>query len=218
MAIKIMEGKKMAKKADVQTIDIPNLTVTKPALYEVEIRGLDGILFNKMPDLSQPKENAPDQGKITPLEKEQFTWREKAYTEDGTVYCPGENIHECMKEASKYWGQRIPGEGKKTYTDVIAKAVIVENMYFGVSSEQLIPFGKAVNGNPSRGKKSGAKVYKIRPLLRPWAGKFLIHVFDGRLTVEVLRVILTYAGTFIGLCDWRPIFGRFELVNIRRVE
>lgn len=209
----------MASKKEAQIIDVPSMVVTSPSMYEVGIKGLDSILFNKMPDQSKPKTEGKT-AKQDPLEKEQATWREKAYYEDdGMVYLPGENIHECMKEAAKYWGQKIPGEGNKTYTDVIAKAVICENMNLGIhrDSEQLIPFGKSVNGNPSKGKKSGSKVYKIRPLVRPWGGTFRLHVFDARLSTDVLRVILTYAGTFIGLCDWRPSFGRFELVGIKKL-
>ncbi len=190
--------------------------ITKPTLYEAEIKGLDGLLMNKMPDLSRPKASKENQVKMDALEKEQLTWREKAhYDENGEIYIPGENIHECMKEAAKYWGARIEGEGKKTYTDVIAKAVIIENLTLGIHKDDLIPFGKAVNGTPSKGKKSGSKVYKIRPLIRPWGGTFKFHVFDGRLTNHVLATILTYAGTFIGLCDWRPTFGRFELIELK---
>lgn len=203
-----------------KTIDVMNLTITSPSVYEVSIAGLDGILFNKMPDLSQPKTKKADQAKKDPTEMEQLLWREKLYFNDnGETYIPGENIHECMKEAAKYWGQRIPGEGQKTYTDVITKAVICENMWLGIKKDdpKFIPFGKNVNGNPSKGKKSGAKVYKIRPLLRPWGGTFKMHVFDGRLTEDVLKVVLSYAGTFIGLCDWRPNFGRFELVSLKEV-
>ncbi|MFA5252029.1 MAG: hypothetical protein WC454_05545 [Phycisphaerae bacterium] len=208
----------MAKKTEI--IDIPNLVITSPALYEIEVKGLDSILLNKMPDLSMPKTESKAQAKIDPVERERQTWREKAYyDEDGMVYMPGENIHECLKSASKYWGQKIPGEGNKTYTDVVDKAVICENMPFGIhkDSDGLIPFGKAVNGNPSKGKKSGAKVYKIRPLIRPWGGTFRIHVFDARLSEDVLKVILSYAGVFIGWGDWRPVFGRFDLVNLRKI-
>jgi hypothetical protein len=211
----------MAKKDDVLTIDIPNFTITAPALYLVEIKGLNSLLMNKMPDLSVPKTKKSSQVKIDPTENEQNTWREKAYCDEtGDVHIPGENIHECMKEAAKYWGQRIPGEGQKTYTDVVTKAIVCENLSLGINkdSNKLIPLGKAVNGNPSKGKRSGAKVYKIRPLVHSWGGTFRMHVFDGRMSIEVLRVILTYAGTFIGLCDWRPTYGRFELVNIKEVE
>ena len=211
----------MTKKDSTVIIDVPNLVITSPALYEVSIKGMDSLLMNKMPDLSVPKTKKSNQTKIDPVELEQMIWRDKAYyDESGNVYIPGENIHECLKDAAKYWGQRIPGEGQKTYTDVVTKSIICENLNLGINkdSDKLIPYGKAVNGNPSRGKKSGAKVYKIRPLIRPWGGTFRMHIFDGRLSQEVLKVILSYAGTFIGLCDWRPTFGRFELVEIRRVN
>lgn len=193
--------------------------ITSPSLYVVNIAGLDGILFNKMPDLSISKTEKKSQEKIDPLEKERLTWRDKLYTdESGQIIIPGENIHECLKEGAKYWGQKIPGEGNKSYTDVIASAVVCENMYLGLhrDDDKVIPFGKATNGNPSKGKKSGAKVYKIRPLIRPWGGEFKMHVFDARLTPSVLQTVISYAGMFRGLCDWRPTFGRFNLVSISK--
>ena len=203
-----------------KVIDVENLTITKPSLYEVTIKGLDGILFNRMVDLSLSKAEKKNQEKRDPIELERENWREKTYfNDDGTIYIPGENIHQSMQDGAKYWGQKIPGEGNKTYTNVVASAIVCENLEFGIKkdSEDLTPFGKMVNGNPSKGKKSGAKVYKIRPLLRPWGGAFRMHVFDARLTPSVLEVILNYAGMFCGLCDWRPTFGRFEIVEIKKV-
>ena len=200
-------------------IDIENLTVTKPARYLVTIRGMDAVIFNKMADQSTPKTEEKKQEKEDPLDKERRLWREKTYyAADGMLYIPGENLHECLKQGSQYWGQKIPGEGNKTYTDVIASAVIAENMPLGVhkDSDELMAFGKSVNGNPSKGKKSGAKVYRIRPLLRPWGGSFVLHVFDSRLSLAVLRTVVSYAGAFRGLCDWRPTYGRFELVDIEK--
>jgi hypothetical protein len=209
----------MAKR-NTEILDVPNLTITSPSVYEVKIQGLAGILFNKMPDLSISKTEKNTQEKEDPLEREKRTWKEKLYLEGNQVIIPGENIHEAFKEASRYWGQKIPGEGNKTYTDVIAKAIVCENVYFGVTVDdpKIVPFGKAVNGNPSKGKKSGSKVYKIRPLLMPWEAEFRFHVFDGRLTIDVLRVILSYCGMFIGLCDWRPTYGRFNSVSLEKVE
>lgn len=198
-----------------KTIDVSSLTITNPAIYEVEITGTDSILFNKMVDQSKSKAEQENQERKDPLEVERETWRERCYSDEkNNLYIPGENLHECLKEAAKYWGQRLPGEGKKTYTDIITKAIVCENLSLGKKIDCLIPFGKSVNSNPSKGKRSGSKVYRIRPLLRPWGGNFKIHVFDGRLTIDVLRVILSYAGTFIGLCDWRPNYGRFELKKI----
>jgi len=203
----------MAKKI----VEVENLTITKPKVYEVEIRGVDSILFNKIPDMSKPKTEKKDQAKIDRAELELLTWREKLYfDENNEVYIPGENIHECLKSGAQYWGQKIPGEGNKTYTDVVASSIICTNIYLGLKkdNEEIIPFGKMANANPSKGKKSGAKVYKIRPLVRPWGGTFDMHVFDGRLTPSILETVISYAGAFRGLCDWRPIHGRFELIRV----
>jgi hypothetical protein len=207
---------KMATKS----IEGINLTITSPKRYQVTLRGSGGILFNKMPDLSETKTEKKNQEKVDKTELERLTWREKLYFESGKrVYIPGENIHQCFKDACSYWGQKIPGEGNKTFTDVVLKSVVVENMDLGIDkdSEKIVPFGKNVNGNPSKGKKSGCKVYKIRPLLMPWEGLLVMHVFDARLSMPVLRTIISYAGTFIGLGDWRPTYGRFELVEIKEI-
>lgn len=203
----------MAKSKAIEGVD---LTITTPAAYIVTIRGMDSILFNKMPDLSIPKSKSKKQTQEDRLENEKATWREKAYRDDkGELFIPGENIHESLKEGSAYWGQKIEGAGNKTYTDLVKSACIVEDMPLGMTEKDLIAYGKAVNGTPT--KRSPSKVYKIRPLLRPWGGQFKIHVFDGRLDESILKTIISYAGLFRGLCDWRPKFGRFEIVSIEKV-
>lgn len=204
-------------KNESNVIEVENLTVTKPKVYLVTIKGMDSIIFNKMADQSKSKTELAKQEKTDKAELERLTWREKAYFDnDGMLYIPGENIHQCLKDGCQYWGQRISGEGQKTYTNVIASAGICENMMLGghKDGDTIIPFGKSTNGNPSKGKKS-SMVYKIRPLMRPWSGTFRMHIFDARLSIHVLKTIITYAGAFSGLCDWRPTYGRFEMVDIK---
>jgi len=189
--------------------------------YKITLEGTAGLIMNKMPDLSLSKAEKKNQARVDLVECERLHWREKAYTENGMVVIPGENIHECMKEAAKYWGGRIDGEGKRTYTDLIASAVICDSVQTGINENderELIPFGKAVNGNPSKGKKSGCKVYRIRPLLPiGWRGTFVMHVFDSRITNHVLNTIFEFGGTFKGLCDWRPTYGRFSVVSMEEM-
>jgi hypothetical protein len=200
-------------------LDSRLVTITSPQIYQVTIKGEGAILFNKAPDLSIPKSKTEKREKRDPIENEHATWREKAYFEsDGMLFIPGENIHQALKEGAQYWGAKIPGEGNKTYTDLIHSAVIASSLSLGVhkDSEHLIPFGKSVNGNPSKGKKSGSKVYKIRPLLWGWGGTFELYVYDARLTPSVLQTIIMYAGAFRGLCDWRPTYGRFTLTAMNK--
>lgn len=203
-----------------ELIEIEAPIITSPEKYRVTIQGMDAILFNRCPDLGITKAEQKKQAKEDPIEIERNTWREKLYFDDNKqVFIPGENIHAAMEEGCRYWGRKIPGEGNKTYTDVIHSSVVVESLMLNITkdSDKIVPFGKMVNGNPSKGKKSGSKVYKIRPLLRPWEGKFVMSVFDARLTVFVLKTIISYAGAYKGLCDWRPRYGRFTLMDLQGV-
>jgi hypothetical protein len=181
-------------------IDVNPIVVT-PSVYRVVIKGNDSILFNRMPLMDKPKSESKNASKQDPTAQEWETWREKLYVDHKGL---------CF----------IPGEGQKTYTDVIASSVIVEALSLGIGKDDpsILPDGRMCNGNPSKGKKSGAKVFKIRPLLRPWGGEFRMHVFDNRLSPAILKAVLTYAGSFKGLCDWRPKFGRFELVSLTKEE
>jgi hypothetical protein len=194
--------------------------ITTPSQYIITIEGMEGVLFDKMPDLSQPKSSGSKQQKLDPMEKEQSTWREKLYFDsENNCYLPGENIHESLKEGAKYWNQTIPGEGKKTYTDLVVSALVVENMDLNLKKDdpRIVAFGKMCNMNPSKGKKSGSKAYVIRPLIRPWGGNFKMSVFDARLSVDVLKIIIAYAGTFKAVGTWRPTYGRFNLIDIKEV-
>ena len=204
----------MATKA--KAIEVNPIVVTTPKKYLVQIEGIGGLLFNKMPDLSISKSDKKNQAKEDPTERERRDWRNKLYFDgDEKVFIPGENLHESLIEGASYWGEKV--EGNRRYTDLVKSAVVVESLYFDLKkdSDRFVPFGKACNGNPSKGKRSGCKVYKIRPLLMPWSGQFFIHVFDQRLSDHILKTIVTFAGTFKGICDWRPTYGRYRFVSIK---
>lgn len=197
-----------------------NFTITAPKGYVLNVKGTGGMLLNKVPDLSQSKADKKNQAKIDKSEEEKLNWKEKLYFDStGAVYLPGENFHQCLKDAATYWKQKIPGEGNATYTNLFDKAVVVEDYYMGINKDddRIIPFGKMANGIPGKGKKSGCKVYKIRPMIQPWEATWKIHIFDQRITFNVLQIVIQYAGTYIGFGDWRPTYGRFELVKLEEV-
>ena len=61
------------------------------------------------------------------------------------------------------------------------------------------------------------KHVRVRPRFDNWAATGLLGVTDPQITADVLLKILTLAGLYKGLCDWRPSekkspgpFGRFS--------
>ena len=53
---------------------------------------------------------------------------------------------------------------------------------------------------------------KVRPSIPTgWEAVFAIEFDESELPEKDLKEALVTSGTFIGLCDWRPTFGRFTV-------
>ena len=60
-----------------------------------------------------------------------------------------------------------------------------------------------------------AKVPRTRPRFLTWSITFKVEIDDaaGGPTVEQVRQALEDAGHVVGFCDWRPRYGRFEVIG-----
>jgi hypothetical protein len=45
--------------------------------------------------------------------------------------------------------------------------------------------------------------------------RFTINILEEQLPVEAVRKILEYAGRYVGIGDFRPRFGRFEVIEFQ---
>jgi hypothetical protein len=67
-----------------------------------------------------------------------------------------------------------------------------------------------------RAKIGASKHVRVRPIFHNWTASGTIVVWDEQITTQVLTDILTYAGKYKGIGDWRPgaktpgSFGMFE--------
>jgi hypothetical protein len=197
-----------------------NKIVVRHRSYLVTIKGTAPLLFNKMPDLSKTKGEKGLQIKADPVELERLNWKNKLhFRSDIGVILPGINLQNNWMSGAQYWGAKIPGT-VKTYSDLFKSACVVDDMPLGITNlddERLEQFGSHCTGNVSKGSRGG-KVFKIRPLVKSWGGSCVIHVFDDRLTDDVLQTAITFAGVYRGIGDWRPRFGRYSLEKIEEVD
>lgn len=67
-----------------------------------------------------------------------------------------------------------------------------------------------------RARVGTSKHVRVRPRFDTWECEGTVTVLDDQITTDMLRTILTHAGFYCGLCDWRPgsptapgQFGRF---------
>ena len=68
-----------------------------------------------------------------------------------------------------------------------------------------------------RARVGTSKHVRVRPRFDEWSCSGTVTVLDDQITADMLQMILTHAGFYCGLCDWRPgsptapgQFGRFS--------
>lgn len=56
-----------------------------------------------------------------------------------------------------------------------------------------------------------AKILRCRPIFNHWSCDVEIWYEETRLNAHEIQEVFEYAGRYIGLCDYRPKYGRFEV-------
>jgi hypothetical protein len=165
-----------------------------------------------------------------------FTWLGSLYHDDDKIVMPSDNLMRCFMEG----GAAVPvpdGKNGKTF-----KAQTQSGMLTTEAAWPVLVDGKPVDSGPlfklqselnfETHKKSavdrGFELYvkrarigqqkhiRVRPRFHRWTLRGHIDVWDAQITTDALRSILSYAGEYKGLGDWRPSsktpgpYGRFK--------
>lgn len=69
------------------------------------------------------------------------------------------------------------------------------------------------NYRDTRGVKVGmARVMRTRPIFPQWKAKIELSFDNEQVNIADIERAVRDAGTMVGICDYRPKFGRFEVV------
>jgi hypothetical protein len=169
-----------------------------------------------------------------------WRWIGNLYVDGGRVVIPADNLMTVLREG----GAKCP-TGKKgaTFKRQTQSGLVVNEAAWPIEIKGMqVSYDaiKALIENPDfaehegivadlgfslfvkRAKIGQAKHVRVRPRFDVWAISGSITVFDEQITKDVLQNILTFAGTYAGLGDWRPSspkspgpFGKFtaEVTN-----
>jgi len=152
-----------------------------------------------------------------------WTWIGGVYHDGVVLGIPSDNLMTCLREG----GSRIsvPGKRSLTYKRQSQSGLIVNELlwpivgpmgtipwpevnalcdeeHFAVHQKFAVDHGFEVNCKPVRIGQS--KHIRARAKFVKWAASGTIMAMDDTITTEVLSNILTAAGRYAGLCDWRP--------------
>jgi len=186
--------------------------------YTATIIGTTSMLQNRLSkDILDEKKAIPNDKKE---EWDNKNYLRKAYSRivNGTQeYTVDERcIHGMLISAAKKYKTPPPRSVGKTWTEYVKSCLLItEDVKFKYG--QLKPYGCMVNGNPSSAKK-GSKVWSVRPMFSDWRLTFSVNDVGDYMDEKTFTELLKIAGLFIGLSDYRPIFGRFHVHDVRVEE
>jgi hypothetical protein len=63
-------------------------------------------------------------------------------------------------------------------------------------------------------KVGTSKTTRCRPVFREWEFETEIHLDEAKMNEGEIDSIVKNAGLYVGLCDWRPKFGRFDVTKL----
>lgn len=127
--------------------------------------------------------------------------------EDGAPCWPGENIEAMLRAAAKK--QR---RGKDVESGLfVPDGAVFE--YDGPRDPEKL-FANPSFRKTCMARNKGVPVLKCRPMFSQWTLTFIVNFDPEIITPAAIESWLKIAGTQIGLSDWRPRFGRFEVKSI----
>ena len=129
---------------------------------------------------------------------------EKAlYSNGNGCFVPSTWLEACLREASK----SFKGKGRSSMKSTIVSSIFV--------TPEEIPLGKMtydeIDIRPVVIQKN--RIARARPRFNTWNIGFEIEFDETKVRRETLRQILEEAGKSTGIGDYRPKFGRFEIIG-----
>ena len=131
-------------------------------------------------------------------------WEAGAYWQDGIgLYIPGENVEATIRN-----GAKVNKKGKD-----IEKYVNVTDLYIpfnygeNLSKKELIKRLEYRDTRPMVVSRS--RILRTRPRFDQWNITFNLIYDESKIDLDTIVNAMTYAGSYVGLCDSRPKYGKF---------
>jgi hypothetical protein len=156
----------------------------------------------------------------------QWRWIGSMYHDGTHVAVPQDNVMRALMEGGSM--VLVPGgRSGKTFKSQTQSGLLLTSPYLTltVNGHQVPfePFKRLVNDTSvsfadhmALAKQHGFELFvkrvrvgqskhvRTRPLFQDWTLTGTMQVLDEQLTTDVLKDVLTYAGIYKGLCEWRP--------------
>jgi hypothetical protein len=139
---------------------------------------------------------------------ESYVWR----NEEGDICLPGEYIRQSIITAAKF--KQDPRSPRKSASDLFKAGVVslTQMASFGMKEWQYVDTRRVMI------QRQG--VNRSRPAIKSgWEAQFVFYVLTPEyISPELLLEVTNMAGRLVGTADFRPTFGRFQVVEFKLLE
>jgi hypothetical protein len=180
---------------------------------QVEIRGITPLLIHKF---SEDAEAAKKTRRVEVSDRDPRTEARKvAYVaSDGSFFFNAFAIPNSMGNAG---GAHKATGTRKSLRFVVPSAVRMDSDAVTILNGKGNAKDFEVDARPVTIPATKGRVMRYRPRFNEWGARFVMHVDDELLSLEMAHQLLSEAGQSIGIGDFRPEkrgpFGRFRVVT-----
>jgi hypothetical protein len=198
-------------KGGAEVLDTPSndgeifVSMEVPYIAQVRIEGVSAILFHRWSNESVAAKAAAAKNSRAKKsdDVESYVWRDLA----GDICIPGTYLRGAIIEAARY--RQDPRSTRKSARDLFKAGVI--------SLTELASLGKATWDylDEQRVLVQRNAITRSRPAFHAgWIAEFEIQVvLPEYIPPADLLTVLTSAGRLVGLADFRPTYGRFQVTR-----
>lgn len=167
----------------------------------VKIRGTCDYLQHKRP--LEEEDKSKRSGEVDHSKE----WETAVYSDPEIgCYIPSKQLRSALVKGATNF--KIKGRMGKTFKDMV-------NAVLEIGSDK-IPLGTTkpdyIHEEWVRIQRN--QILRRRPAFKKgWEAEFTLLILDEQMPTDRMKEILEYAGRFVGIGDWRPHFGRFEVIE-----
>lgn len=172
---------------------------------KVVIRGTRPLLMHSTAGMLVPKSKTVKSSEHDPVEEAKLC----LYLNEAKKICvPSMAVLSSMRKAAS--NHKKAGAGKKTLKDFVFSGIRIEPDMIELDNQNY-----EVDIRPVVVMR--ARIMRARPLFKEWKLSFEIEIVDEQTwDAGTVREILSYSGKYMGLLDFRPLFGTFEVVSVTK--
>lgn len=176
-----------------------------PYAVEVALEGSSDLLFHRWNCESvETKSKAPKNSKAKKTDDiESYVWR----NDSGEICIPGEYLRQSIIHAAKF--RQDPRSPRKSAMDLFKAGI--------VATTQLASFGKEtwdyLDTRRVMIQRNG--INRTRPAMKVgWKAEFVLQVLTPEyIDPAFLNEVISMSGRLVGVGDFRPTYGRFNVVR-----